>query len=208
MSAVLDFALPPAVRAETPDDATSRLRYLAERIGIEHALVTKHLRAAVNHARRTGMLLIEAKKAVPYGSWGRWLDQTGVRDRTGQLYMAIASRWADIETYAGDPQRVADLTVKACDRILRSLSERRPKNTPPAADPRQPRLFDDCRPTTRIDEPLTRTVTLHVPLEESDAFGAMVSRLGVASGTNTVTATIVAAVRRAYEELLSRRPAE
>ena len=208
MSAVLDFALPADVRAETPDDATSRLRHLADRIGIEHTLVTKHLRAAVEHARRAGLLLMEAKEALPHGSWGPWLEQAGIPDRTAQLYMAIASGWADIEEHVGDPQRVADLTVRACQRLLTSLSERRPKNTLPVADPRQPRLFDDCRPTPRIDEPRTRTVTLHVPIEESDAFGAMVSRLGVASGTNTVTATIIAAVRRAHEELVSRRPAE
>ncbi len=206
MSAVLDFALPADVRAEiltAPDDATSRLRQLLGRIVSEHALVTTHLHAAVDHARRAGLLLMEAKQALPHGSWGPWLEQAGVPDRTAQLYMAIASRWAEIETHAGDPQRVADLTIRECQRIIGSLSERRAKTR--AYDRRQLRLFDDCNPTPRNDKPVKHKLNLYIPIEDIDAFCAMVSRLGVAAGTSTITATIVPMILRAHEELVLRR---
>ena len=44
-------------------------------------------------------------------------------------------------------------------------------------------------------------MTLHVPAVHSAEFDAMVSRLGIALCTNTVTATVLALVRRADADL-------
>lgn len=180
-------------------DFTPPLRRLAEQIAREHGLVEKHKRAAVDHARRAGTLLIEAKRAVAYGEWESWLAGIGLASRTAQLYMAIARRWPEIERSA----TVADLTVRECQRLLAAVPalQGKPVRDVSTDGPRQLLLIADCNPTPRIDEAPTRTIVLRVPVDVSDQFRGMVSRLGIAMSTSTITATILALVRRASADL-------
>ena len=49
------------------------------------------LAAGVEHYRRAGELLIEAKEGVPHGEWGAWLeDNFALNASTAQRYMRLA----------------------------------------------------------------------------------------------------------------------
>jgi hypothetical protein len=50
-------------------------------------------RAGVEHYRRAGEMLLEAKEQMPYGSWGKWLSKNFSLSRwTAQDYMRLAQR--------------------------------------------------------------------------------------------------------------------
>jgi len=47
--------------------------------------------AGLDHFRRVGQMLIEAKAQMPYGNWGRWLSHNfKLSDRTARSYMSLA----------------------------------------------------------------------------------------------------------------------
>ena len=64
---------------------------LAKDIRAGHRAAVESARMAIEHAQRTGDLLIEAKELVPHGQWGEWLRrETGISHRTAQRYVQIA----------------------------------------------------------------------------------------------------------------------
>ena len=105
------------------------LSSLAASINAEHDAAEHAARSAVDHARRAGALLIDAKAQLPHGSWLPWLAEhcPTISERTAQVYMQLAK---------ANPQRVAGLSVR---EALAVLSE--PKEMPTGA-PGQPRWLD------------------------------------------------------------------
>jgi len=95
---------------------TTTLSDLAQAINREHAEVTAAAQRGLEHARRAGELLDQAKAQVGHGGWLPWLEANcEVSARTAQAYMRVARRWAEL---AGDAQRVADLSFREALKIL------------------------------------------------------------------------------------------
>lgn len=57
---------------------TTDLDELAAAIGREHHAVTESLSASLNHAIRTGELLLHAKSLVEFGHWDEWLSDKAI----------------------------------------------------------------------------------------------------------------------------------
>lgn len=69
-----------------------------------HELATKTASDAIEYAKQAGVLLLKVKDELPYGVFGKWLDQyLSVSARQAQRYMAIAQ---------GKPIPVRELAAK------------------------------------------------------------------------------------------------
>lgn len=82
--------------------------------------------SAVEHAIRCGELLIEAKAALPHGSWGDWISENfPASNRTAQGYMRLAR--------AEDAQALAHLGIEGALKELAAPKpeEERPEDLPP-----------------------------------------------------------------------------
>jgi hypothetical protein len=89
---------------------------LVERLAIEHAACTSATRSALAHARNCGVLLAEAKAALPHGAWTDWLATNFPGSaRTAQGYMRVAERWPEL---AAKAQPTADLTIDGALGLL------------------------------------------------------------------------------------------
>lgn len=87
----------------------NRLPVLAEQINAEHSNAEIALSKGVEHAARTGQLLIEAKSLVKHGEWTQWLKSNcQFSERTAQGYMRLSKKISE-----GKAQRVADLSLRA-----------------------------------------------------------------------------------------------
>jgi hypothetical protein len=77
------------------------LEALAGRINAEHEAVTAAAVSALEHARRAGEMLLEARARCPHGTWLLWLA-TNVRcsQRTAYNYIQIAESWDKLATVA------------------------------------------------------------------------------------------------------------
>jgi hypothetical protein len=92
---------------------------LAREIEREHQAAYGKAREALEHARRAGELLLQAKAAVGHGQFGKWLtEHVSFAERTAQAYMRIASNWPAIE--AAKTATVADLTVRGALSAVRT----------------------------------------------------------------------------------------
>jgi hypothetical protein len=87
------------------------LTSLASAINAEHDAALHAAMTAIEHARRAGALLIDAKDQLPHGSWLPWLAEhcPTISVRTAQGYMRLAR---------ADAQRVAHLTVRDALALL------------------------------------------------------------------------------------------
>jgi hypothetical protein len=80
---------------------TKNLAQLAEQINAEHASALSAARTALEHARRAGQLLAEAKKQCPHGQWLPWLKaNVSFSERTAQKYLRLAERWEELTAKA------------------------------------------------------------------------------------------------------------
>lgn len=72
---------------------------------------------ALDHYRRAGELLIEAKQAVTHGEWSDWLAANVRRasERSAQRYMRLAKHWPELQAKAPS---VADLSLGAAEALL------------------------------------------------------------------------------------------
>ncbi len=96
---------------------------LAGEINREHEAAQKAAQTAVEHARRCGELLVQAKAEVGHGGFLAWLRaHCHVQERQARNYMRIAENWPLI----ANRHRGADLSVKG---VLRLLTAEKP--TPP-----------------------------------------------------------------------------
>ena len=92
---------------------------LAQQINAEHEGVVRAVRSALEHARRAGDLLIEAKAQAKHGKWLPWLKQhcPAVSPRTAQGYMRVARRWPELSA-AMNTQHVAHLPLRQALSML------------------------------------------------------------------------------------------
>ena len=91
---------------------------LAADINTEHAAAYGKAREALQHARRAGELLIEAKVGLSHGEWLPWLRaHCDFSERTAQGYMRLASRWPELESKSAT---AADLPLR---NALKALAE-------------------------------------------------------------------------------------
>lgn len=90
--------------------------------GLGKAIVREHQAAqaaavrAIEHAIEAGRLLVEAKQHLPHGEFEGFVKNLGtVSQRTATLYMRLHRRQAEL----GNRQRVAGLSMREADRLLR-----------------------------------------------------------------------------------------
>jgi len=107
---------------------TRQLSGIARRLASEHDAFTKSLNTSLEHAKRAGELLIEAKGVVEHGGWGEWLETNfqGSVD-TACRYMRIADRWEELQ---GHLARVPDLSLRSTVKLLA-----KPRAALPAPEP-------------------------------------------------------------------------
>jgi hypothetical protein len=104
---------------------------LGPQIDAEHHAARTAAHSALEHARRAGELLAEAKQQLPHGQWLPWLrEHTSVNERTASGYMRIHREWPRL---AGEANRhaIADLTITGANRLLheRRCAEQRERVT-------------------------------------------------------------------------------
>jgi len=89
---------------------------LAAAINQEHKHAVNKAREALEHARRCGELLLQAKKRMPHGEWLPWLtDNCKFSARTATGYMRLASRWDELRAKSAT---VADLPLRTALAIV------------------------------------------------------------------------------------------
>ena len=123
------------------------LSALAARINEEHEQCLSAARASLAHALEAGRLLTEAKSCVAHGGWLPWLQANcHFSERTAQLYLRV---WKARKQLAeGNPQRVADLSLREAVALLagstqeREVSQRK-RRKPQEHAIRLPRAGDD-----------------------------------------------------------------
>lgn len=70
---------------------------LAVGIREEHEAAVSAARSALDHARKAGELLIQAKAQLAHGEWTPWLGANfPASPRTARLYMRVAERWPEL----------------------------------------------------------------------------------------------------------------
>ena len=99
------------------EDISTELVPLAREITQAHEEACHAAQSALEHARRAGELLIQAKKGIAHGAWQPWLAAQcpTIRERTAQAYMRVARRWPELEAKT---QRVADLPLRGALALL------------------------------------------------------------------------------------------
>src|SRR5579872_3809339 len=88
----------------TKNDATN-LDQLASSIKTEHEAVVVAVRKSLDHARKAGELLSQAKKAIKETDyqWGKWVEKRcGILERTTHNYIRIFEKWTEIEAKLKD----------------------------------------------------------------------------------------------------------
>ena len=106
----------------------TNLGSLAVAINREYEAVKAAFQEGIEHAIKAGDLLIEAKKAVPYGKWETWLrDNCCVSERMAQRYMAIAKVFPELEP--AEATRVSGLSLRAALAELAVTSDREAAET-------------------------------------------------------------------------------
>src|SRR5688572_32359582 len=100
---------PPQMKTAACEAAVGELREsnenqivaqnLAAEINAAHARAFGKAREALEHARRAGELLLQAKAAVGHGQWLPWLKThcSSFSERTSQGYMRLAKHWDEIQ---------------------------------------------------------------------------------------------------------------
>jgi hypothetical protein len=92
------------------------LPQLAKRINAEHDEALSAARTAIEHARRAGALLQQAKDQCGHGNWTKWVeDHLTLSLRTAQKYLRLAEGWEELEAKAPS---TAHLTVEKALELL------------------------------------------------------------------------------------------
>ncbi len=89
---------------------------LAAAINSEHAFAFGAAHAALEHARRAGELLLQAKAEIEHGAWLPWIEQNcKFSARQAQRYMTVAENWTAI---SAKNDTVSHLTLRGALRLL------------------------------------------------------------------------------------------
>jgi hypothetical protein len=92
------------------------LDHLALQIHREHQSAVSAAGTAIEHARRCGELLIQAKARIGHGGFLRWVtDHCHVGERQARNYMRVAQNWEAI----ANRQRASDLTLRQALALTR-----------------------------------------------------------------------------------------
>lgn len=117
----------------TTNSDPSKLDELACSIKAEHEAVVQSIRTSLDHARKAGELLSEAREAVKSSvfMWGKWVEmQCGIKERTANNYIRICEKWSEIEAkLAQQGGELHRLTVRGALDLLntrRSRTQREP----------------------------------------------------------------------------------
>lgn len=85
---------------------------LVTQINAEHDIAESSAQSAIEHARRAGELLLQAKETVGHGAWLEWLAaNVRVGTRMAQNYMRLATELGKLSSE--EAQRVAYLPLRA-----------------------------------------------------------------------------------------------
>jgi hypothetical protein len=108
-----------ATRAKQEPD----LNGLAEQINKEHAACEAAVRTALEHARKCGEFLVEAKGAIRHGLWEKWIRRNlTVSPRQARNYMTLAKNWDKIlhlsKSEPGSNLGLEHLSIKSALRLL------------------------------------------------------------------------------------------
>lgn len=138
---------------------TVALTALASEINAEHEAAERSINESLQHARRCGELLNDAKRQMKHGALGPWLaDNFHASRNTAIGYMKIARRWAEI--VEANSQRVENLPIREALALLTTprtnesdpISD--PEGSAPEAAPEAPRV---PRPHVEMTEDQKRT---------------------------------------------------
>jgi len=78
-----------------------KLESLARKANAEHVRAEAAVGAALDHARKAGEYLIEAREIIPYGEWMAWLRQNCTfSERTARAYVQVARRYDELSGMA------------------------------------------------------------------------------------------------------------
>jgi hypothetical protein len=106
---------------------------LIKQINDHHTVIVSAAKAVVTRAIAAGEALIQAKAAVPDGTWLSWLKRhCTVSDRTAQLYMRLAEHKLQLETEARERgATIADQTLNGAIKLLSAKTTRpsKPKDS-------------------------------------------------------------------------------
>jgi hypothetical protein len=169
----------------TPDPSLAN----AIRLEIQEANTTAT--SAVEHARRAGELLIEAKAICAHSEWNPWLEANlDVSDHTVRSYMQLARDWASLSP--PERQRVADLRLgQAIPETTGPLTDSEPTfadTKPPSMDRRAERaerekkravsFAAECRES--LQQQLDSLMRLRLPenAEDFKSWSAVLGELG------------------------------
>jgi hypothetical protein len=109
------------------------LEALAAKIAEEHARAQAAMRTSVEHAVRTGDMLIKAKRLIGHGGFQIFVERyCEIAPRTAQAYMRLARELPKLPT--AKAQRVADLSLRDAISAVATDSRNIAALPPPAAD--------------------------------------------------------------------------
>jgi hypothetical protein len=120
-----------------PAPARGRLDELPGLIAAAHGEVLAACRTTLDHARRVGDLLREAKRFIGHGNFIRWVNEkVPFSPRTAQDYMCISARWAEVQGLA-NTRPAAYLGLREGLRLLavHRDGQAAPAPGPPAGGP-------------------------------------------------------------------------
>jgi hypothetical protein len=126
-----------------PEDA-ARLQELAKQINAGQEEILQSARRTLEHMKRTGELLLAAKKLVRHENFEQWVKaNVAFSYRTARDYMRIAAHWEEIDA-EGKRQNSAILSIQGALALLRSArgEEDGPEDDPPDPQERVPQLLD------------------------------------------------------------------
>jgi len=88
---------------------------LADEVNAEHHAGMRDVISGLEHFRRAGQGLVEAKQGCEHGEWSAWLAANiKFSAQTARGYMRIAERWPEIEA----EQKRKMLSFSACLKLL------------------------------------------------------------------------------------------
>lgn len=103
------------------EESSMNLLDISQEINAEHEKAYEKARDALQHARRAGELLLEAKQQVGHGGWGAWLRaHCSFSERSAQGYIRLATNWDSLPKSA---TAVADLSLRDALDLLSSQKE-------------------------------------------------------------------------------------
>lgn len=99
---------------------------IADEINAEHERAYGKAREALEHARRAGELLLQAKAGMQHGEWLPWLTaHCSFSERTAQGYMRLARDWDKLQSKSAT---VADLGLRDALDLLAAPQSAEPES--------------------------------------------------------------------------------